>query len=103
MRMFFISDSSGVWSGYLPNFEKFLMKNGSKQKKEEPGSYICNGCGKVYKWRTSMLKHRRQECGKEPQFQCPYCPKRSKQKGNLMQHIKSIHSIENISNVISNF
>ncbi|KAJ9596802.1 hypothetical protein L9F63_012183, partial [Diploptera punctata] len=64
----------------------------SKQKIEEPGAYICSGCGKLYKWRTSMLKHKRQECGKEPQFQCPYCPKKTKQKGNLMQHIKSIHA-----------
>jgi hypothetical protein len=33
----------------------------------------------------------RMECGKEPQFQCPYCPQKSKLKGNLKQHIMCKH------------
>jgi hypothetical protein len=31
------------------------------------------------------------ECGKEPMFQCPHCPKRSKLKENLKQHIVIVH------------
>ncbi|KAK0097570.1 hypothetical protein PV326_001077 [Microctonus aethiopoides] len=26
--------------------------------------YICNGCGKTYKWKDSLTKHQRFECGK---------------------------------------
>ncbi|PSN32883.1 hypothetical protein C0J52_13331 [Blattella germanica] len=38
------------------------------------GSFLCPGCGKVYRWRKNMISHMRLECGKEPQFQCPHCP-----------------------------
>ena len=105
----FFPDNSGAWCSYESNLKKFLMKNMQqrtippKQKRKETGCYICNGCGKLYKWQTSMLKHKRQECGKEPQFQCPYCPKRTKQKGNLMQHIKSMHNTEYSSSVITKY
>ncbi|KAJ1529442.1 hypothetical protein ONE63_006220 [Megalurothrips usitatus] len=54
--------------------------------------FPCPQCGKVYTWKCSLSLHLRQECGKEPQFQCPYCPHRTKQKGNLEKHIFSKHS-----------
>lgn len=38
-----------------------------------------------------MLAHARNECGKDPNFQCPYCPHRTKQRGNLKMHIMSKH------------
>lgn len=56
-----------------------------------PGLYPCPDCGKVYRWKKNMKSHRRFECGKEPQFQCPYCPHRSTQKSNLNTHIKKLH------------
>ena len=56
-----------------------------------PGAYPCPQCGKVYRWRGNLNLHLRQECGKEPQFQCPHCPHRSKQKSNLKTHILNIH------------
>lgn len=56
-----------------------------------PGLYACPDCGKVYRWKKNMMSHRRFECGKEPQFQCPYCPHRSTQKSNLNTHIKKLH------------
>lgn len=54
--------------------------------------FPCPQCGKVYTWKCSLSLHLRQECGKEPQFQCPHCPHRTKQKGNLEKHIFSKHS-----------
>lgn len=56
-----------------------------------PGAYPCPRCGKVYRWRGNLNLHLRQECGKDPQFQCPMCPHRSKQKSNLKTHIVNIH------------
>lgn len=40
-----------------------------------------------------MRRHEQVECGgKEPMFQCPYCPYRAKQKGNLGVHIRKHHN-----------
>ncbi|XP_026291472.1 zinc finger protein 32-like [Frankliniella occidentalis] len=51
----------------------------------------CQGCGRVYSQRSSLYRHRKYECGKEPQFQCPYCPHRAKLRGNLDTHIRGTH------------
>ncbi|KAJ1529443.1 hypothetical protein ONE63_006221 [Megalurothrips usitatus] len=53
--------------------------------------YSCNQCGKIYRWKQSLGLHQRLECGKEPQFQCPHCPHRAKQKGSLVKHISNKH------------
>jgi uncharacterized Zn-finger protein len=53
--------------------------------------YPCKRCGRAYMWKKTLLRHLRMECGKEPQFQCPYCPQKSKLKGNLKQHIMCKH------------
>ncbi|XP_053973076.1 zinc finger protein 425-like [Hylaeus volcanicus] len=38
---------------------------------------ICFGCGRRYKWRDSLLRHQRVECGnKEKKFCCTLCPKK---------------------------
>ena len=56
-----------------------------------PGAFKCPGCGKSYWYKKTMLRHLRLECGKEPQFHCPYCPHRAKQKNHLVKHIASRH------------
>lgn len=47
-----------------------------------------------------MRRHEQVECGgKEPMFQCPYCPYRAKQKGNLGVHIRKHHNLsEHVKN-----
>ncbi|XP_076238078.1 zinc finger X-chromosomal protein-like [Calliopsis andreniformis] len=50
--------------------------------------YRCETCGKGYQHRATLVRHTRHECGKEPQFKCPYCAHRTKQRGNLYQHIR---------------
>jgi uncharacterized Zn-finger protein len=57
----------------------------------KPKLYPCKECGRAYKWKHTLLRHIRLECGKEPQFQCPYCPQKSKLKCNLKQHILCKH------------
>ncbi|KAE8747845.1 hypothetical protein FOCC_FOCC005457 [Frankliniella occidentalis] len=51
----------------------------------------CDGCGRSYAYRSSLYRHLKYECGKLPQFQCPYCPRKTKQKLNLKEHIRMIH------------
>ncbi|XP_012261716.1 longitudinals lacking protein isoform X18 [Athalia rosae] len=59
-------------------------------------SYRCEACGKGYQHRATLLRHTRHECGKEPQFGCPYCVHRTKQRGNLYQHIRTNHPGMNV-------
>lgn len=53
--------------------------------------FKCPTCPKVYKHSTSLIKHRKYECGMEPQFICPNCPYRAKQRNNLKKHILNMH------------
>ncbi|XP_046663256.1 longitudinals lacking protein, isoforms A/B/D/L-like [Homalodisca vitripennis] len=59
--------------------------------------FLCPGCSRPYSWRQSMLLHYKNACGKEPQFQCPHCPYRAKQKGNLDKHIEIKHSARTLT------
>jgi DNA-directed RNA polymerase subunit RPC12/RpoP len=83
----FGSSQSATSRGYL----KIIA---STQSSEE--GFRCKNCGKLYRWKNSLYTHVRLECGKEPQFQCPYCPHRAKLKGNLQKHIKLKHVQDNV-------
>jgi DNA-directed RNA polymerase subunit RPC12/RpoP len=54
-------------------------------------SFKCVNCGKNYLHRRNLWRHLKLECGKEPTFQCPYCPKRTKQKVHMRSHISVRH------------
>lgn len=51
----------------------------------------CPDCNKSYIYQRGLNLHRRFECGKEPMFQCPYCPKKCHQPGNLTVHVRNKH------------
>ncbi|XP_046663261.1 longitudinals lacking protein-like [Homalodisca vitripennis] len=53
--------------------------------------YKCRHCGRDYKWRNSLLRHRH-ECGGHKMYQCPVCPHRSKRRDNLAKHVLYIHN-----------
>ncbi|OXU32160.1 hypothetical protein TSAR_012289 [Trichomalopsis sarcophagae] len=53
--------------------------------------YVCEKCGKGYLNPESLKRHCRHECGKKPGFGCPYCSHRTKQKGNMVTHIRLRH------------
>ncbi|PSN32891.1 hypothetical protein C0J52_13312 [Blattella germanica] len=79
-----------------------LAKIISEDQQSENG-FKCRNCGKLYRWKNSLYTHVRLECGKEPQFQCPYCPHRAKLKGNLQKHIKLKHFQDYIFTIFINF
>ncbi|CAL1680022.1 unnamed protein product [Lasius platythorax] len=81
--------------GLIKNLTTLWM---AKQCSESPipFPYRCETCGKGYQHRATLLRHTRHECGKEPKFKCPYCAHRTKQRGNLYQHIRTNHPGRNV-------
>ncbi|XP_048507275.1 longitudinals lacking protein, isoforms A/B/D/L isoform X21 [Athalia rosae] len=67
--------------------------------------FWCRECGKVYKYREGLSRHKRTDCGgKEPQWGCPMCGKRFKHRYQMRPHLAKVHSIENVPNeVIDSF
>jgi len=55
--------------------------------------YACPRCTKRYKFRTSLNRHLKFECGKEPSFRCPHCSYMAKQKAPMQRHIRHTHGI----------
>lgn len=53
--------------------------------------FKCSACGKNYLHKRNLWRHLTQECGKEPMFQCPFCPHKSKRKFNIEMHINYKH------------
>ena len=75
--------------------EKWLV--GSYQESRYSSSFQCTACGNGYKYRRSLLRHIRLECGKEPQFQCPACPLKFKHRNHLVRHASTKHHKWNLS------
>ncbi|KAJ8894858.1 hypothetical protein PR048_000165, partial [Dryococelus australis] len=83
-------------SNTLENLGDMLLPgDGTKSRtfppSEGPGVFPCMDCGKAYRWKRTLRHHMRYECGQEPRFQCPYCSLRSKRKGNIITHVRSVH------------
>ncbi|XP_017783508.1 PREDICTED: longitudinals lacking protein, isoforms A/B/D/L-like isoform X7 [Nicrophorus vespilloides] len=55
------------------------------------GNFKCDQCGRSYIRKDSLQRHLNYECGKEPQFQCPFCPQKCKRKSHQIRHIKRQH------------
>ncbi|XP_018310297.1 longitudinals lacking protein isoform X4 [Mycetomoellerius zeteki] len=59
---------------------------------EQQRKFRCRFCGKGYRWKSTMRRHESVECGgKPPAFQCPECPYKARQRGNLTVHFKRHH------------
>lgn len=69
----------------------------SKSKPRSPqegtslGGFVCSVCGRTYKLKSSLRNHQKWECGKEPQFKCPFCSYKAKQKMHMARHMERMH------------
>lgn len=63
--------------------------------------YSCPECGRFYKLKSSLRNHQKWECGKEPQFSCPFCVYKAKQKMHINRHLERMHK-EKIKLTMSN-
>ncbi|XP_073977013.1 uncharacterized protein [Rhodnius prolixus] len=55
----------------------------SQQNGLHKRSYVCVNCYKRYNHSFTLYRHMRYECGKEPQFQCPYCQYKAKRSPHI--------------------
>lgn len=55
------------------------------------GQFACGTCSRSYTRKDSLQRHMHWECGKDPQFHCPFCPQRCKRKAHWMRHIRRQH------------
>ncbi|KAI5696815.1 hypothetical protein M8J76_016855 [Diaphorina citri] len=90
------SDLDAITKTYTSDVTTYASRDVNKSySSRDVTSTMCREffcpCGKKYRSKTSYNLHMRLECGKEPQFQCPYCPKRTHQKISLQKHMFSKH------------
>ncbi|XP_053996927.1 zinc finger protein 331-like [Hylaeus anthracinus] len=55
------------------------------------GRHSCSVCGKEYRWMQSLIRHEREECGKDPQYCCPICGAKIRHKWMLKKHLVNLH------------
>ncbi|GJQ68595.1 hypothetical protein Trydic_g17145 [Trypoxylus dichotomus] len=79
----------------IDNWQGWTAENETKPKKTTynriKGNFICIQCSRMYVRKDSLQRHLTYECGKEPQFQCPFCPQKCKRKTHQMRHIQRQH------------
>jgi len=55
--------------------------------------FMCNNCGRKYKYKRSLYNHQKYECGVQPKFSCNICFKQFAYRGTLRKHLVLIHKI----------
>lgn len=68
-----------------------LVADFSSIRKFRAGLFPCQQCQRVYKYSDSLARHLRLECNIQPQFQCPLCEYKARQKIHLSHHMISKH------------
>ncbi|KAI5697670.1 hypothetical protein M8J75_013921 [Diaphorina citri] len=54
--------------------------------------FACDVCGKEYRYKRGLRRHKKFECGQDPKYQCPQCPYKTKHNSSLKTHIAKKHS-----------
>lgn len=68
----------------------------------DDAKYACNVCGKTYKIKGSLKRHKNYECGVEPTLKCPHCPHKCKYKSDLRKHMNQKHTESGEALLMSN-
>ncbi|XP_046396286.1 zinc finger protein 787-like [Ischnura elegans] len=61
------------------------------QSPDASGLAVCTDCGRGYSCRSTLVRHRRYECGVQPRFRCPICSRRFTHNFNLAAHMWVVH------------
>ncbi|XP_017756820.1 PREDICTED: zinc finger protein CKR1-like [Eufriesea mexicana] len=85
-------EARSVWQRPGHRRQRSRTRQGTDNaKRSNETRFFCDTCGKSYKWKESLFKHKRVECGKLPQFTCEVCGYRFMHKHHLVKHLASIH------------
>lgn len=94
-----LSQSNGTIitsNGSMSEVRSIMVSGSNNDSNEGDGGeelFACRHCGKKYRWKSTLRRHENDECGdKEPSHQCPYCPYKAKQRGNLGVHVRKHHA-----------
>lgn len=79
---------------------QLLQLGAGLRRRTREAAHRCAHCGKVYCQKQHLRRHQRYECGQEPMFQCPFCPKRCRQKIHVQCHIQRKHDQNSESTLI---
>lgn len=83
-------------NGSMNEVRSIMVSGSNNESTDGDGSeelFACRHCGKKYRWKSTLRRHENDECGdKEPSHQCPYCPYKAKQRGNLGVHVRKHHA-----------
>lgn len=74
-----------------PDADLYPCKTTKPQRNADGTGFDCGICGRTYKLKSSLRNHQKWECGKEPQFKCPYCVYKAKQKMHMARHMERMH------------
>lgn len=61
---------------------------------ETPKQFACEKCGRTYASTGNLKRHKKYECGVEPQFSCPICKKKFQHRHSVKIHVFSTHRNE---------
>ncbi|XP_031774501.1 zinc finger protein 33B-like [Apis florea] len=90
--------AKSMWQQLAHNRQRSRTRQGKENAKQcNETRFFCESCGKSYKWKESLLKHKRVECGKLPQFSCEVCGYRFMHKHHLVKHMAAIHRMSPLS------
>jgi hypothetical protein len=78
---------------FMVRIKPDVGSKGTQKRKtsEAHGRFPCERCGRSYFRKDSLRRHLQWECGKEPTFQCPFCPQRYKRKAHQIHHVRRQH------------
>lgn len=80
---------------HIPTLNKIKSSGGLNKSAslsvQLASGFACSVCGRMYKLKSSLRNHQKWECGKEPQFICPFCPYKAKQKMHVARHMERMH------------
>ncbi|XP_076060708.1 uncharacterized protein LOC143036811 isoform X4 [Oratosquilla oratoria] len=83
----------------LPLYIKSKEKSSPKSMlgypfSESPKQFACDKCGRTYASTGNLKRHKKYECGVEPQFSCPICKKKFQHRHSVKIHVFSTHRNE---------
>ncbi len=87
------TDNARLANFHVDSISSSKIENSNETNADIPAStrVQCPQCNRTYVSNRTLFRHLRYECGKEPQFRCPFCEHRCKLRENMRRHIVIRH------------